>query len=298
MDYRTIEYTVEPDGLLLLTLARPEKLNAFTVEMCEELIDAYGRASQDDAVRVIVVTGSGRAFCAGMDLGVGGNVFGLKEGLSPTLADLRQGLDDPELVHGVRDTGGRVALAMFDCLKPIVGAVNGVAVGIGSTMLLPMDFRLAANNARFGFVFGRLGITLEACSSWFLPRIVGLQQALEWVYRADIFDADEALAKGLIRSVHSPETLLSDACEFARSLVANRSPVSIALMRQMLMRNSFQPDPLEAHLTESLSVYYTSQADGREGVQAFLEKRSPNFSARASSMPPFYPWWPAGDDGA
>ena len=297
MDYRTIAYTVEPDGLLLLTLSRPEKLNAFTVEMCEELIDAYGRASRDDAVRVIVVTGSGRAFCAGMDLGVGGNVFGLAEGLSPTLLELRERSDDPEIVKGVRDTGGRVALAMYDCLKPIVGAVNGVAVGIGSTMLLPMDFRLAANNARFGFVFGKLGITLEACSSWFLPRIVGLEQALEWVYRADIFGAEEALAKGLVRSIHSPETLLSDACAFARSLVANRSPVSIALMRQMLMRNSLQPTPLDAHLTESLAVYYTSQADGREGVQAFLEKRPPRFSARASEMPPFYPWWSAGGDG-
>jgi len=297
MDYRTIEYTVEPDGLLLLTLARPEKLNAFTVEMCEELIDAYGRASRDDAVRVIVVTGSGRAFCAGMDLGVGGNVFGLTDGLSPTLPELRERFDDPEIVNGVRDTGGRVALAMYDCLKPIVGAVNGVAVGIGSTMLLPMDFRLAADTARFGFVFGRLGITLEACSSWFLPRIVGLQQALEWVYRADIFGAEEAHAKGLVRSIHPPETLLSEACDFARSLVANRSPVSIALMRQMLMRNSLQPNPLEAHLTESLAVYYTSQADGREGVRAFLEKRPPRFSAQASQMPPFFPWWSADDGG-
>jgi enoyl-CoA hydratase/carnithine racemase len=223
MDYATIRYDVEPDGLLILTLARPDKLNAFTVEMCDELVDAYARASQEDAVRAIIVTGEGRAFCAGMDLSVGGNVFGLNETLSPTMADLRDRIDDPEIVKGVRDTGGRVALAMYDCLKPIVGAVNGAAVGIGATMLLPMDFRLASTAARFGFVFGRLGITLEACSSWFLPRIVGLEQALEWAYRATPFDAAEALSKGLVRAVHPPETLMAEAREFTRSLVKDRS---------------------------------------------------------------------------
>ncbi len=294
MDYKTIRYDVEPDGLLILTLARSEKLNAFTVEMCEELVDAYGRASRDDFVRAIVVTGEGRAFCAGMDISVGGNVFGLDESLSPTMADLRDRFDDPEIVKGVRDTGGRVALAMYDCLKPIVGAVNGSSVGIGATMLLPMDFRLASSTARFGFVFGKLGITVEACSSWFLPRIVGLEQALEWAYRADIFGADEALSKGLVRAVYSPETLMAEARDFARSLVKDRSAVSVALIRQMLQRNSAQPTPLEAHLTESLSVFYTSGADGKEGVQAFLEKRPPNFSGKASQMPPVFPWWPKG----
>jgi enoyl-CoA hydratase/carnithine racemase len=291
MAYRTIRYEVEEDGLLLLTLARPDKLNAFTVEMCEELIDAYTRASTDDAVRVIVVTGEGRAFCAGMDLSVGGNVFGLDESLSPSLDDLRAQPDDPALLKGVRDTGGRVALAMYDCLKPIVGAVNGVAVGIGSTMLLPMDFRLASEKARFGFVFGRLGITVEACSSWFLPRIVGLEQALEWAYRADIFDAAEAHEKGLVRAIFPAETLLDEARAFARALVKDRSPVSIALIRQMLQRNSAQPHPWEAHLIESLAVFHTSQADGREGVQAFLEKRPAQFAGKASAMPPFFPWY-------
>jgi len=291
MAYETIRYEVEADGILLLTLARPDKLNAFTVTMCEELVDAYGRASRDDAVRAIVVTGEGRAFCAGMDLSTGGNVFGLDETLTPTMADLREHGDEPEMLHGVRDTGGRVALAMYNCLKPIIGAVNGPAVGIGSTMLLPMDFRLASSKAKFGFVFGKLGITLEACSSWFLPRIVGIEQALEWAYRAEIFDAAEALAKGLVRAVHPPETLLEEARTLALSLVANRSPVSTALTRQMLYRNSAQPHPFEAHLTESLAIFYTSATDGKEGVRAFLDKRTPEFAGKASRMPPFFPWF-------
>lgn len=158
-------------------------------------------------------------------------------------------------------------------------------------MLLPMDFRLASSKAKFGFVFGKLGITLEACSSWFLPRIVGIEQALEWAYRAEIFDAAEALAKGLVRAVHPPETLLEEARTLALSLVANRSPVSIALTRQMLYRNSAQPHPFEAHLTESLAMFYTSATDGKEGVRAFLDKRTPEFAGKASRMPPFFPWF-------
>jgi enoyl-CoA hydratase/carnithine racemase len=204
---------------------------------------------------------------------------------------MRERYDDPAILKGVRDTGGRVTMAMYDCLKPIVGAVNGAAVGIGSTMLLPMDFRFASEKARFGFVFGRLGITLEACSSFFLPRIVGLEQALEWAYKADIFDATEAHEKGLVRGVFPPETLVDEAKAFARSLVKDRSPVSIALIRQMLNRNSAQPDPWQAHLTESLAVFYTSQADGREGVRAFNEKRPAEFKGKASEMPSFFPWY-------
>jgi len=291
MDYSTIRYEVEDDGILVVTLNRPDKLNAFTVEMCEELIDAFGRASGDDAVRAVVVTGEGRAFCAGMDLSVGGNVFGLDESMNPTIEDLRENPDDPALVKGVRDTGGRVTLAIYDCLKPVIGAINGVAVGIGSTMLLPMDFRFASEKARFGFVFGRIGITLEACSSFFLPRIVGIEQALEWAYRAEIFDAAEAHAKGLVRAVVPAESLLDEAKTFARSLVTDRSPVSVALIRQLINRNAPMETPWDAHLTESLAVFYSSQEDGREGVRAFNEKRPAQFTGKASQMPPFFPWY-------
>src|SRR5690606_7656827 len=245
MTYNTLDWHLEDDGLLTLTLNRPDQLNAFTVEMAHELIDAFERASADDAVRVVLVTGAGRAFCAGMDLNSPGNVFGLDESQTPTLADMHARLDDPAIRDGVRDTGGRVTLAIHACRKPVVAAVNGPAVGIGATMTLAMDFRLASEKARFGFVFGRLGIVPEACSSWFLPRIVGIQQALEWVYTADIFDAQEALRGRLVRSVHAPQNLLEEARAFARRLVAGRSPVATAFARQMLYRNSAQAHPLE-----------------------------------------------------
>ncbi|MDH0648674.1 crotonase/enoyl-CoA hydratase family protein [Pseudomonas sp. GD03858] len=290
MTYSTIRYEVDTDGILLLTLARPDKLNAFTVEMCDELVDAYGRASLDDAVKAIVVTGEGRAFCAGMDLSVPGNVFGLDEQLAPTLQDMRERSHLPEIHQGVRDTGGRVVLAMLDCLKPIIGAINGAAVGVGSTMLLPMDFRLASGEARFGFVFGKIGVTPEGCSTWFLPRIVGLETALEWMYKAEIFDAQEALDKGLVRALLPAQSLVAEARAFALSLVRDRSPVSVALIRQMLFRNANQTHPLAAHEIESLAMFYTSQADGKEGVCAFLEKRKPQFCGKASNLPSFYPW--------
>ncbi|OWJ89748.1 enoyl-CoA hydratase [Pseudomonas sp. A46] len=290
MYYETIRYEIGRDGILLLTLARQERLNAFTVEMCNELVHAFELASADDAVRAIVVTGEGRAFCAGMDLSVDGNVFGLDESLSPTLEDVRERGNSPEILHGVRDTAGRVVLAMYACLKPIVGAINGAAVGVGSTMLLPMDFRFASDKARFGFVFSKLGVTPEGCSTWFLPRIVGMEQAMEWLYRAEIFDAAEALQKGLVRAVVPADRLLDESRSFALSLIRDRSPVSIALIRQMLLCNASKTSPLEAHEIESLAMFYTSQADGREGVRAFLDKRSPRFSSRASAMPPFYPW--------
>jgi enoyl-CoA hydratase/carnithine racemase len=287
--YSTIRYEVD-DGLLRLTLNRPEVMNAFTIEMANELEDAFNRASGDDAVRAIVVTGDGKAFCAGMDLSVGGNVFGLDESLSPTLADMANWPLAPEIESGVRDPGGQVTLAMFDCLKPIVGAINGAAVGIGATMSLAMDIRLASTKARLGFVFGKIGITPEACSTWFLPRVVGLEKALELFYRADILSAEEALEWGLVRSLHEPETLVDDACALARALVKDRSPVGIALMRQMTMRNCGLPHPRMAHELESLSLFYTSQEDGKEGVAAFLEKRTPVFPGKASKMPPFFPW--------
>ena len=200
MGYETLDYSVT-DDILTLTLNRPEQLNSFTVTMAEELIAAYDRASVDDEVGAIVVTGAGRAFCAGMDLTAPGNVFGLDETQRPTLEDLHERFEDPAVVDGVRDTGGRVSLAVYRCRKPVIAAINGPAVGIGATMTLPMDVRLASDDARIGFVFGRLGIVPEAASSWFLPRIVGISRALEWVYSAEVLSAQEALDGGLLRSV-------------------------------------------------------------------------------------------------
>lgn len=288
-EYATIRYEVD-DGLLRLTLNRPDHLNAFTVQMADELEDAYRRANRDDTVKVVVVTGEGRAFCAGMDLSVGGNVFGLDETLTPTLADLQARPVSAQIERGVRDTGGRVALAMYDCLKPIVGAINGAAVGVGATMTLPMDFRLASSKARIGFVFGRIGITPETCSTWFLPRIVGMEAALELFYRAEILEADKARDLGLFRSLHEPDNLVDEACAFARSLITDRSPVSVALIRQMVQQNSAVSHPRAAHDIESLAMFYTSVGDGKEGVEAFLQKRAAAFAGQASAMPPFYPW--------
>ena len=290
MSYNTLRYEVA-DAILTLTLNRPDHLNAFTVEMAHELIDAFNRASDDDAVRAIVVTGEGRAFCAGMDLSVGGNVFGLNEDLKPTMKDMEDRLDDPQMIADVRDTGGRVTLAIYDCKKPVIAAINGAAVGIGATMTCAMDIRLASEHARIGFVFNKIGITPEACSSWFLPRIVGISQALEWVYSADILKAEEALAGRFVKAVVPADALLEEAYKIARR-IAQHSPVAIALTRQMMYRCAAQPHPLEAHKVDSLAIFYTSQNSGKEGVQSFLEKRPASFTQRTSTdMPDFYPWW-------
>jgi enoyl-CoA hydratase/carnithine racemase len=293
MDYETIRYEIE-DGILRITLNRPDQMNAFTVTMANELVRAFGAASADDAVRAIVVTGAGRAFCAGMDLSVPGNVFGLDETLRPSVDDLERRFDDPEIVNGVRDTGGRVSLSIYECTKPVIGAINGAAVGVGATMTLPMDFRFASQRARMGFVFGKIGIVPEACSTWFLPRLVGLTKALELAYSARILDAGEALGLGLVSEVLPPESLVDRATEFARGLVAERSPVAVAITRQMMMRNHAEPHPAGAHRIESLGMFYTSIGDGKEGVASFLEKRAPQYTGSASRMPPFYPWWKRG----
>jgi len=291
MQYNTLSWSVA-DSILTLTLNRPEQMNSFTVEMANELVDAFNRASSDDSVRAIVVTGAGKAFCAGMDLTRPGNVFGLDETQKPTLKDMTDRLDDPAIHEGVRDTGGRVTLSIFNCTKPVIAAINGAAVGIGATMICAMDFRIASEKARIGFVFGKIGITLEACSSWFLPRIVGIEQALEWTYSADIFDAEEAKRGGLVRSVVAPDQLLPEAYKLARRFVENRSAVGTALTRQMIYRNSAQPHPMDAHKVDSLAIFYVSQQDGKEGVKSFLEKRSPVFQAKVSTdMPLFYKDW-------
>lgn len=285
MNYETLDYQID-DRILTITLNRPDKLNAFTVTMANELVDAFIRASADDAVGAIIVTGAGRAFCAGMDLSVDGNVFGLDESMSPTLTELEQRFADPDMVSGVRDTGGRVSLAIYECNKPVIGAINGVAVGIGATMTLAMDVRLMADNARMGFVFGKIGIVPEACSTWFLPRLVGISQALEWVYTGELISSEAALQAGLIKASVPAEELLTTAQNLARSYISNRSPVGVALARQMMLRNAAQPHPVEAHKVESLAVFYTSQKDGREGIKAFLEKRDPQFTAKVSSDMP------------
>ena len=290
MTYETLVTELE-SRILTITLNRPEAMNSFTVEMAVELVDVFNSASEDDDVGCIIVTGAGKAFCAGMDLSIGGNVFGLDESIRPNLDEVRRRYNDEDMVTGVRDTGGRVSLAIFECKKPVIGAINGAAVGIGATITLGMDIRMVSEKARIGFVFGKIGVTPEACSTWFLPRIVGMQTALEWVYSADILNASQVVDAGLARSVHAPEELLPAARELALKFVANRSPVAIALARQMMYRNSAMPSPRTAHEVDSLSMYYSSLGDGKEGVQSFLEKRDPVFASKASVMPDFYPWW-------
>lgn len=290
MSYNTLDYRVQ-EHILTLTLNRPDQLNAFTVEMAHELIAAFNRASDDDEVRAIVVTGAGRAFCAGMDLSSEGNVFGLDESMRPSMEDMHSRLNDPEIIDGVRDTGGRVVLAIYECNKPVIAAINGAAVGIGATMTCAMDIRLASEHARVGFVFNKIGITPEACSSWFLPRIVGISQALEWTYCADILPAQELLDARFVKAVLPAEQLLEAAYKIARK-ICQHSPVAIALTRQMMYRNSAQPDPLEAHRVDSLAIFYASLGSGKEGVQSFREKRPAQFTDKISSdMPDFYPWW-------
>jgi enoyl-CoA hydratase/carnithine racemase len=283
--YETLLWDVDDDGIATLTLHRPDALNAFNLTMARELEQVFLNEARDDAVRAVVVTGAGRAFCAGMDLSAEGNVFGLDESVAPTPEDLREHLTEEPYHDGVRDTGGRVTLAIHALPKPVVAAINGPAVGIGATMTLAMDLRLASTRARVGFVFGRLGIVPEACSSWFLPRIVGIQQALEWVYSAEILTAEQAHAGRLVRSVHEPDDLLPAAYELVRSFVVGRSPVALGLAKQLLYRNGAASDPLEAHLSDSLAMFYTSTGDGKEGVAGFLEKREPTFTGKASELP-------------
>jgi enoyl-CoA hydratase/carnithine racemase len=287
--YETLTWSVDDDGVATLTLNRPDALNAFDLTMARELERVFLTDAREDDVRAVVVTGAGRAFCAGMDLSAEGNVFGLDESVQPTPEDLRAHLTEEPYHDGVRDTGGRVTLAIHALPKPVIAAVNGPAVGIGATMTLGMDIRLASTKARIGFVFGRLGIVPEAASSWFLPRIVGIQQALEWVYSADILTAEQALAGRLVRSVHEPDDLLPAAHALARSFVVGRSPVALGLAKQLLYRNGAAADPLEAHLSDSLAMFHSSIGDGKEGVAAFLEKRDPTFTGKASELPRIYP---------
>lgn len=289
MTYRTIQWSVDDDGVATLTLDRPAALNAFNLTMARELEQVFLSEAMDDAVRAVIVTGAGSAFCAGMDLAVEGNVFGLDENVAPTVEEFREHYEDTPFHNGVRDTGGRLALAIHQLPKPVIAAINGPAIGIGVTMTLAMDIRMASTDARIGFVFGRLGVVPEATSTWHLPRLVGLQQALEWVYSADVLNADDAHKGGLLRSIHSPDDLLAEAQALARKFVSGRSPVALGLAKQMLYRNGAATTPLEAHLSDSLAMFHTSVGDGKEGVAAFLEKRIPEFSGRASELPKIFP---------
>jgi enoyl-CoA hydratase/carnithine racemase len=275
MDFTQIRFEVA-DRVMTITLDRPDRLNAFTETMREELIAAFDRADADDDVRAIVVTGAGRAFCAGADLSAGGSTF-----------------DRGELEETWRDGGGQVSLRIFRSTKPVIAAINGHAVGVGITMTLPMDVRLVAEGAKLGFVFARRGIVPEACSSWFLPRVVGISQAMEWVATGRVFGAQEALAGRLVRSVHPAEELLDAAYALAREIADNTAPVSVALSRQMLWRLLGASHPMEAHRADSRALYARGRsADSREGVTSFLEKRDPVFTDHVSAgLPDVFPGW-------
>jgi enoyl-CoA hydratase/carnithine racemase len=283
--YPTVLYSVE-DGIATITLNRPDKMNAFTAQMRDDLVACFDASDADDAVRAVIVTGAGRAFCAGADLSSGGKTFDYAA---------RQEAAREELLVGdvYRDGGGMVTLRMFNSLKPIIGAINGAAVGIGMTMQLPMDIRMASSEARFGFVFARRGITPEAASSWFLSRLVGMQTALEWCFTGRVFAAQEALDRGLVRSLHAPNDLLPAARALAREIADNTAPVSVALTRQMLWRMAGAEHPMMAHRVDSRAIQARGRsADAREGVSAFLEKRAPAYPNKVSSdMPAFFPWW-------
>lgn len=278
MDFETLGYEVA-DGVLTLMLNRPDKLNAFTLSMGRELIAAFDAADADDAVRAVVVTGAGRGFCAGADLSEGAAAF-------------------DAAAHGVqeafpRDLGGEVSLRIFASTKPVIAAINGPAVGVGATMTLPMDVRLCAESARMGFVFARRGIVPEAASTWFLPRVVGIAQATEWVMTGRVFDAEEALRGGLVRSVHDDGSVLAAARALALEIAENTSAVSVALARQMLWRGLTFEHPMQAHRAESRGMVFRGGAgDAREGVMAFLEKRAPAFPDRVSDgLPDVFPDW-------
>lgn len=293
MDYTQIAYELD-EQIATITLDRPDRMNAFTPTMMRELIDAFDQVDADDDVRAVIVTGRGRAFCAGADLGSGGDTFDATGKTPSTGQAAKAGPDGSDERPSVpRDMGGRLTLRIYDCTKPVIAAMNGSAVGIGVTMTLPMDIRVLSADAKVGFVFASRGIVPEAASSWFLPRIVGISQALEWVLTARVFRAPEALAGGLVRSVHPADEVVEVARALAREMVTNAAPVSAALSRQLLWRMLGADHPMEAHKLDSRGIYDTGRsADAREGVSAFLEKRPAAWTMHPSTdMPDWYPWW-------
>jgi enoyl-CoA hydratase/carnithine racemase len=294
--YEQINTQVDENGLMIITLDRPQAMNAFTARMMHEMCDALDKADEDDNVRAIIITGQGeRAFCAGADLSEGDKTFNY-EARQDAGGKASARRDDGSIdwsAEQVRDSGGILTLRIYESIKPVIGAINGAAVGIGVTMQLPMDVRIASDNARFGFVFARRGIVPEACSSWFLPRIVGISQALQWCYSGEVFGAEEALAGGLVSEVVPQAELLNRAKEIALSMTAQSSPVSVSMTRQMLWRMLGADHPMEAHKVDSKAIYGRGrQSDAKEGVMSFLEKRAPDFKDSPSQdMPDFYPWW-------
>ncbi|RAK65432.1 crotonase/enoyl-CoA hydratase family protein [Phenylobacterium kunshanense] len=283
--FETLLYSVE-DGIATITLNRPDKLNAFNTTMMKELIAAFDETDGDDNVKAVIITGAGRAFCAGADLSAGAQTFDYdSRGGADQAARQEQG------VH--RDGGGLVTLRIYDSLKPVISACNGAAVGIGVTMQLAMDFRLASTDARYGFVFARRGINPEAGSSWFLPHLVGIQTALEWCFTGRIFPAQEGLDKGLVRSIHAPEDLLPAARALAREIIDNTAPVSIAITRQLIWRMAGASGPMEAHKADSRAIEARGRSgDAKEGVTSFLEKRPPNYPDKVSKdVPNIWPHW-------
>ncbi|MCA6225755.1 MAG: crotonase/enoyl-CoA hydratase family protein [Phenylobacterium sp.] len=286
-NFETIRLEVE-DGIATLTLNRPDKLNAFNTQMMQEMIAAFDQTDADDSVRVVIVTGAGRAFCAGADLSAGAATFDYST---------RGGQDkEARTVEGVqRDGGGLLTLRIYDSLKPVIAAVNGPAVGVGVTMQLAMDIRMASTDAKYGFVFSRRGINPEACSSWFLPRLVGVQTALEWCYSGRVFPAQEAHERGLVRSLHAPEDLLPAARALAREIADNTAPVSIALTRQLIWRMAGASHPMEAHMADSRGIQARgAMADAKEGVTSFLEKRPPRYPDKVSTdLPNIWEHWDA-----
>jgi enoyl-CoA hydratase/carnithine racemase len=280
MDFHDIILDVS-DGIATITLNRPDKMNAFTGRMMHELISAFDVTDANDDVKAVIVTGAGRAFCAGADLSSGGDTFA-------------KGGSDVKTPQGIpRDGGGLVSLRIFNSLKPVIGAINGAAVGVGVTMTLPMDIRLASETSKFGFVFAKRGIVPEACSSYFLPRVVGIQQATEWVFTGRLIEAPEALQAGLVRSVHAADDLVPAARALAQEIAQNTAPVSIALSRQMLWRMMGASHPMEAHRVDSRGIKERGKsADSQEGVMSFLEKRQAQYPDRVSEgIPDIFPQW-------
>jgi len=287
MAYETLLTSLE-DGVQTLTLNRPQRLNAFTVTMMKELLAAFDEIDANDDVRAVIVTGAGRGFCAGADLGGGGATF--DAGGTGGSGGSREA---PQQRKVPRDGGGRVSLRIFECKKPVIAAINGPAVGVGITSTLPMDIRLASESAKFGFVFARRGIVPEACSSWFLPRVVGISKAMEWVATGRVFGPAEAMEARLVSEVLPPDALIPRARELALEIAKNTSAMSVALSRQLLWKMLGADHPMEAHIVDSKAIdYMGSSPDAYEGVQSFLEKRPARFAMKVSEdMPDFFPWW-------